>query len=721
MSGGDTLVQPGGGDSFNRGVLGRLVALALAVLLAGQLMVAWYAIGGFEAQLTPELSRKAQAVGSSLAGQLEFAVVDLEIAPADLVGVESLMDGVLQGNPDIAYLAVLDTRASPLFTRGDVGGLLEELARSATDRHPDVQSSLERLHRTEPGEVISLTVNGYVDSAFPIRGEGPLQASLHVGFITDVARERLSEVLFEILTVIAVSWLVALEAVVYFMTVRVANPLQQLEQALRDGAAGRFNNRIALKARDEVGRAIDRFNAVLRHLWFRTDDFRTETREIRDAQIDDGIVERIDAAEQQAFQRLNLMAKEDIRPRSAMQVRAPLFLFIFSEELSRSFLPLFIARFGGSNDFIPQDLLISLPITLFMLAAAVVTPFGASLADRFGARRVFLAGVVPVLIGYIGTFFAQGYYDLVLWRVLTGLGYGLIFISSQAWIAFHADEKNRAQSMAIFVGAVFAGTVCGPSIGGILADRIGFAGTFLVAAGLTAISGLLVYNILDNARDPRSSTRKRISTREWMEILKDRQFLSVTLFAALPGKLILAGFLFYLVPLYLAEVGNRQTVIGWIIMLYGLCTISCTPLAARWADRTGRHVQTVAVGSLLAGAGCMASLSTGGLIDQTEAVVVAVVALGLSHSLTLTSQLAIIQEVADRLSGTVGRTSVIGVYRLLERGGTVLGPVIAAAFAVSFGYQGAVVGVGALVLVLSLFYLVGIGLPMRMRERETQT
>ncbi len=720
MSGSEFAGQSSG-DSFNRGVLGRLVALALAVLLAGQLIVAWYAIGGFEAQLTPELSRKAQAVGSSLAGQLEFAIVTLEIAPADLVGVESLMDGVLQGNPDIAYLAVLDTGANPLFTRGDVGGLLEELARSATDRHPDIQSGLERLRSTAAGEAVSLTINGYVDSGFPIRGDGPLQASLHVGFITDVARERLSEVLFEILTVIAVSWLVALEAVVYFMTVRVANPLRQLEQALREGAAGRFNNRIALKARDEVGRAIDRFNAVLRHLWFRTDDFRTETREIRDAQIDDSIVERIDAAERQAFQRLNLRAKEDIRPRSAMQVRAPLFLFIFSEELSRSFLPLFIARFGGSNDVIPQDLLIGLPITLFMLAAAVVTPFGASLADRFGARRVFLAGVVPVLAGYIGTFFAQTYYDLVLWRVMTGIGYGLIFISSQAWIAFHADEKNRAQSMAIFVGAVFAGTVCGPSIGGILADRIGFAGTFLVAAGLTAISGLLVYNILDNAKDPRSSTGTRITLSDWMEILKDRQFLSVTLFAALPGKLILAGFLFYLVPLYLTELGNRQTVIGWIIMLYGLCTIFCTPLAARWADRTGRHVLTVAVGSLLAGAGCMASLNTGGLITQTEAVVAAVVALGLSHALTLTSQLAIIQEVADRLGGTVGRTSVIGVYRLLERGGTVLGPVIAATFAVSFGYQGAVVGVGALVLGMSLFYLVGVGLPMRLRERGTQT
>lgn len=695
---------------LSRGVLGRLVVLSLAILLAGQVIVSWYAMSGFERQLAPEANRKAQAVGDSLAAQLSYAIVDLEIRPEDLVGVDRLMEEVLLANDDITYLALLDGELNMLFARGATATLLEILA---------ISDASARFGQRRMGAGVSSAGN-YIDNSFPIGRGGPYTAVLHVGVLKDIARERLSEVLLEILTVIAVSWLVALEAMIYFVAVRVANPLDRLEDALRDGAAGRFTRRIAVTARDEVGRSIDRFNEVLRRLSYRDEDIRTEAREIRDAQIDSDIARRIDETVEGVGNRYSLGAKEEVRPRSAMQIRAPLFLFIFSEELSRSFLPLFIARFSPADAAVSSDLLIGLPITLFMLAAAVVTPFGAGLADRFGARWVFLAGVAPVLAGYIGTFFAQGYYDLVFWRALTGVGYGLIFISSQAWVAYHADEKSKAQAMAVFVGAVFAGTVCGPSIGGILADRIGFASTFLVSAGIAALSGLLVYSVLDNARDSHVFSRVRIRRSDWAHLLRDRQFVSVTLFAALPGKLILAGFLFYLVPLYLAELGNRQSVIGWIIMLYGLSTIVFTPLASRFADRTGKHDLTVAVGCLLAGSGCLVSLMSGGWLPETVAVMVAVIALGVSHALSLTSQLAQVQDVADRLARQIGRTSVFGAYRLLERGGTVIGPVIAAAFATSFGYRGAVIGVGALVLVLSIAYVVGVGASARSEARGAE-
>ena len=51
--------------------------------------------------------------------------------------------------------------------------------------------------------------------------------------------------------------------------------------------------------------------------------------------------------------------------------------------------------------------------------------------------------------------------------------------------------------MTVFVGGVFVATICGLSIGGIFADRIGFEATFLISTGLAAVSGLLVYVMLD--------------------------------------------------------------------------------------------------------------------------------------------------------------------------------------------------------------------------------
>ena len=95
-------------------------------------------------------------------------------------------------------------------------------------------------------------------------------------------------------------------------------------------------------------------------------------------------------------------------------------------------------------------------------------------------------------------------------------------------------------------------------------------------------------------------------------------------------------------------------------------------------------------------------------------------ALGVGHALSLTSQIAIVQEVAS-YHGGLGQASVIGAYRLVERAGMVLGPVVAGTLAASFGYQGAIVGIGVIVLVSIALYMLVMNLsrsasPMRRSE-----
>jgi MFS family permease/HAMP domain-containing protein len=685
------------------------VLLAVIVLLLGQIVVAWFAVTGFEKALEPQLRQKAGVVGRAVADQIAFVVDDLGIPPDELVGVDPFLDKILESNADIEYLLMLDPSSEVQFARGlppeTLGRVLPDLpgADSATGSRAEV--------------------GGFINSVFPIEADGRVATVLHVGVSGEYVRGRLSELLYEAITVIVVSLLVTLEFLMFLVSVRVSGPLERIETMLTDGARGMFGNHIAMRARDEIGDLVTALNRALRNLQQRYEDFQFDVREIKDAQIDRGIVTRIQTACQPVEDRYSFSGGAELRPRNAMQIRVPLFLFMFAEELPRSFLPLFIARLSPTDSAISDELLFGLPITLFMLAGMVVVPLGGGLADRFGARRVFLAGVVPATIGYFGTFVAQGYYDLVGWRILSGIGYGLIFISAQAWVADNTDVRSRAQGMTVFVGGVFAATICGPSIGGIFADRIGFEATFLISAGLAVISGLLVYTMLDasvKGRTGRPTHRTMFGGQEWRALLSDSRLFAVTVFAAIPGKLILAGFLIYLVPLYLSDLGNRQSVIGWMIMLYGVSTLACMPVAARFADRSGRHAAVVAAGGLLAGLGCLASLSDATFGGPSNAVVIAIVALGFGHALSLTSQIAIVQEVASHHGG-LGQASVIGAYRLVERAGMVLGPVVAGALAASFGYQGAIVGIGVIVLASIALYMLVMNLsrsasPMRRSE-----
>ena len=147
----------------------------------------------------------------------------------------------------------------------------------------------------------------------------------------------------------------------------------------------------------------------------------------------------------------------------------------------------------------------------------------------------------------------------------------------------------------------------------------------------------------------------------------------------------------------------------------------CMPFAARLADRSGRHAVVVAAGGALAGLGCLASLFESAVGGASNAVAIAILALGVGHALSLTSQLAIVQEVADRHPSGMGQASAIGAYRLVERAGMILGPIAAAAFAAVFGYQGAIVGIGAIVLVSIVLYAVMMslsGTATRLKRRK---
>ena len=678
-----------------RGILGRLAVLAVVVLLLGQILVAWFAVTGFEKALEPQLGHKAGAVGRAIANQLEFVVDDLGIPPGELVGVDPFLDGILAANADIEYLIVLDASSKVLFARGLSPQTLEGVL-------PGLPGA--------DGEAGSMSdVGDFINSVFPILGDGRVATVLHVGVSGEYVRGRLSELLYEAATIIVVSLLVTLEFLLFLMSVRVSGPMERVETILSEGARGMFGSRFAMRARDEIGDLIAALNRALQGLRQRYEDFSFEVREITDAQIDKDIAHRIQAASQQVDDRYRFSGGTELRMRNAMQIRIPLFVFMFAEELPRSFLPLFAARLSPTDAAVSQELLFGLPITLFMLAGMLMVPFAGGLTERFGTRRVFLAGVVPATIGYAGTFLAQEYFALIGWRVLSGVGYGLIFIAAQAWVAEHTDMRYRAQGMTVFVGAAFAAAICGPSIGGILSDRLGFETTFLISAGLAAISGTLVYAMLDGTARRRSVHRIALGGQELRALLSDGRLFAITVFAAIPGKLILTGFLFYLVPLYLNELGYRQSVIGWMITLYGAATLACTSVAARFADRSGRHAAVVAAGCALAGLGCLATLSDTAVGGAFSAVLIAILALGFGHALSLTSEIAIVQNVARRRGG-LHQPSMIGAYRLAERGGMVLGPIIAGTLAAAFGYRGAIVGIGVIVLVCTALYVIAMNL-----------
>ena len=372
-------------------------------------------------------------------------------------------------------------------------------------------------------------------------------------------------------------------------------------------------------------------------------------------------------------------------------IRIALFLFMLAEELSRSFLPLYVRDLHAPIPGLSDTLAMGLPIALFMLLVAVFTPFAGAWADRFGSRRTLLLGTLPAVAGFAGTALAHTLGELLLWRSACALGYAVMFIGAQGFIARHTQRQDRARGMAQFVVAVVVAGLCGAPMGGILADHVGPRATFAVSAVLALAAALAAATLLPSEA-PERAERRAVSLRDYALVLANRRFLALLLFSSVPTKLMLTGYLFYLVPVYLHTLGETPAAIGRIMMAYGLTIVLLGPWVSRAADRTGRHALFAGVGGLIGGAGALAVLQSPG----AAAVLAGVAALGLAHALNNATQLALVPEVARAECARIGRTSVFAIYRLLERGGSVLGPVLAAAVADRFGCEAALATLGVL-------------------------
>ncbi|MFC8182312.1 MULTISPECIES: sugar porter family MFS transporter [Nocardiaceae] len=99
-------------------------------------------------------------------------------------------------------------------------------------------------------------------------------------------------------------------------------------------------------------------------------------------------------------------------------------------------------------------------VAIALIGCAVGAWFAGSLADRWGRKKVMVLGSALFTISSLGSGLAFSVPDLILWRILGGLGIGIASVIAPAYIAEIAPAKWRGslaslQQLAITLG-IFA-------------------------------------------------------------------------------------------------------------------------------------------------------------------------------------------------------------------------------------------------------------------------
>lgn len=389
-------------------------------------------------------------------------------------------------------------------------------------------------------------------------------------------------------------------------------------------------------------------------------------------------------------------------------IRPTVFIFIFSMDLSISFLPLYMEELYEPILGLSKDIIIGLPISFEMFFAGIMLIVAGIWMDRRGWREPFIAGVICCSLGAFLSGTANRGIEFIIYRGVVGTGYGLALMACQGFIFGTTFSKNRAQGIASLFAGVYAGSICGGAIGAMLAERIGYASVFFVAAFGMILPILFAIFIMRGLSKQASRTdalqkaeKETTRLKNFLKFISNRDVFSLLLFNSIPGALCLVGFLYYVTPIYLNRVGTSQSNIGRILMIFGFCMIYISPLVSRYVDRSENKKAFIILAGVLSGLGLAIFYFSGGFM----ATALVILMIGLSSSFGIPSRTAFVLSL--RITQEVGVGEAMGAYRALERLGQVLGPLVLGAAITMVGIEKGVALVGALFIVFTFFFVIG--------------
>lgn len=164
-----------------------------------------------------------------------------------------------------------------------------------------------------------------------------------------------------------------------------------------------------------------------------------------------------------------------------------LFLAALDQTIVATALPAIIQDLNGLE-------LLSWVSTGYLLASTAMVPIYGKLSDLYGRRIVLLFGITVFLVGSALCGIAQTMIQLILYRVVQGVGAAALTSTAFAIPADLFTPAERPRYMGIFAGVFGLASVIGPYVGGVLTDNFSWHWVFYVNLPLGILA--LVFIIL---------------------------------------------------------------------------------------------------------------------------------------------------------------------------------------------------------------------------------
>ncbi len=145
-------------------------------------------------------------------------------------------------------------------------------------------------------------------------------------------------------------------------------------------------------------------------------------------------------------------------------------------------------------------------MTAYTLALATVIPVTGWASDRFGTKRLYLIAVVLFILGSVACAFAWDLPSLIGFRVLQGLGGGMLMPLGMTIMTRAAGPHRIGRVMAVLGVPMLLGPIAGPILGGWLIEIASWHWIFIINLPIGLIALVVAWNVLpkDNPQPSQS-------------------------------------------------------------------------------------------------------------------------------------------------------------------------------------------------------------------------
>ncbi|WP_157076750.1 MFS transporter [Halalkalibacter krulwichiae] len=374
------------------------------------------------------------------------------------------------------------------------------------------------------------------------------------------------------------------------------------------------------------------------------------------------------------------------------------FLVISAMTMIIPFLPLYLQDLGVTD---PSTLSIWAGVIFGanFLTAFLFSPFWGRMGDKYGRKAMILRSGFGMAVVISLTAFAIGPISLLLLRLLNGVISGFI-PASIALVSTNTPKERVGYALGILQSGSVSGAICGPLIGGVLAQKFGYSMVFLITGFCIFIATLVVLFLVKEDFSSSEIKAKQLGNTltEFKMVTARKPVMSLYVVIFLIQFAIMG--VNPLLSIFVEELTSPESVAffaGITLSVMGFANMLTSPILGRLSDKKG--AQYVLIWSMLAVA--VLSIPQAFVTDIWQLISLRfLIGLGLGGLLPAVNTLIRIHSPSGMESRTYGFSNS-AMYL-----GTMIGPILGGVVISSIGIRG-------LFFVSALFLLINVAIVKR--------